>query len=83
MRAAIVLSGISHIVGSVSEGLLADLVLWSPMFFGVKPKTIIKGGQIVCSEMGMFLVATKSTPLVSVSNIQLHRYCSLCSCVQA
>ncbi len=44
--------GISHEVGSVEPGKLADLVLWHPMFFGVKPDVVIKGGAIVWSMMG-------------------------------
>ncbi|WP_368918660.1 amidohydrolase family protein, partial [Citrobacter sp. FDAARGOS_156] len=44
--------GIAHEVGSVEPGKLADLVLWSPAFFGVKPATIVKGGMIVCAPMG-------------------------------
>lgn len=44
--------GISHEVGSIEKGKLADLVLWSPAFFGVKPELIIKGGMIVSSIMG-------------------------------
>lgn len=44
--------GISHEVGSIEQGKLADLVLWSPAFFGVKPELIIKGGMIVSSIMG-------------------------------
>jgi len=44
--------GISHEVGSVEVGKLADLVLWKPKFFGVKPSLIIKGGMIVASPMG-------------------------------
>jgi urease subunit alpha len=44
--------GFSHEVGSVEEGKLADLVLWSPAFFGVKPDLVIKGGMIVCAAMG-------------------------------
>lgn len=44
--------GISHEVGSVEIGKLADLVLWSPAFFGVKPELIIKGGMIIASSMG-------------------------------
>ncbi len=45
-------AGISHEVGSVEPGKLADLVLWSPAFFGVKPDLVIKGGMIVCAPMG-------------------------------
>ena len=44
--------GISHEVGSVEVGKLADLVLWNPAFFGVKPDLIIKGGFIVEAAMG-------------------------------
>jgi urease subunit alpha len=44
--------GVSHIIGSVEKGKLADLVLWSPAFFGVKPDCIIKGGFIVAAQMG-------------------------------
>lgn len=44
--------GISHQVGSVEVGKLADLVLWRPAFFGVKPSLIVKGGMIVCATMG-------------------------------
>ena len=44
--------GISHKVGSVQAGKLADLVLWRPAFFGVKPSLIIKGGMIAHAVMG-------------------------------
>jgi urease subunit alpha len=44
--------GISHEVGSVETGKLADLVLWKPAFFGAKPSLIIKGGFIVAAPMG-------------------------------
>src|SRR5690606_4188816 len=44
--------GISHVVGSVEVGKLADLVLWRPAFFGVKPSMVIKGGQIALAAMG-------------------------------
>ncbi len=44
--------GLSHEVGSVEVGKLADLVLWSPAFFGVKPDLVIKGGMIACAPMG-------------------------------
>ena len=44
--------GISHIVGSVEVGKLADLVLWSPAFFAAKPDMIIKGGSIAAAPMG-------------------------------
>ncbi|TBW07499.1 urease subunit alpha [Azotobacter chroococcum] len=44
--------GISHEVGSVEVGKWADLVLWRPAFFGVKPSLILKGGAIAASLMG-------------------------------
>jgi urease subunit alpha len=44
--------GISHAVGSVEVGKLADLVLWKPAFFGAKPSLIIKGGFIAAAPMG-------------------------------
>ncbi|MFU2017261.1 urease subunit alpha [Peribacillus butanolivorans] len=44
--------GISNVVGSVEEGKFADLVLWDPAFFGVKPDMILKGGMIAHSIMG-------------------------------
>jgi urease subunit alpha len=44
--------GFSHEVGSITLGKLADLVLWSPAFFGVKPDLVIKGGMIACAPMG-------------------------------
>ncbi len=44
--------GFSHIVGSVAAGKFADLVLWQPAFFGVKPSLIIKGGMIAAAVMG-------------------------------
>ncbi len=44
--------GIAHEVGSVEPGKLADLVLWDPAFFGVKPALIIKGGFIAYAPMG-------------------------------
>ncbi|MEA2964625.1 MAG: urease subunit alpha, partial [Alphaproteobacteria bacterium] len=45
--------GVSKHIGSVEKGKLADLVLWSPAFFGVKPDRIIKGGSIVAALMGV------------------------------
>src|SRR5271165_6303606 len=44
--------GVSKLIGSVEKGKLADLVLWSPAFFGVKPELVIKGGSIVAAPMG-------------------------------
>ena len=45
-------NGISHEVGAIEVGKLADLVLWNPAFFGVKPDLVIKGGFIVAAAMG-------------------------------
>jgi urease subunit alpha len=44
--------GMAHEVGSIETGKLADLALWSPAFFGVKPDLVIKGGSIACAPMG-------------------------------
>ncbi len=44
--------GISNYVGSIESGKIADLVLWKPAFFGVKPETVIKGGMIAWAQMG-------------------------------
>jgi urease subunit alpha len=44
--------GISHVLGSVAVGKIADLVLWDPKFFGAKPKMVIKGGLINWAVMG-------------------------------
>jgi len=44
--------GVSHLVGSVEVGKLADLVLWRPAFFGVKPSLILKSGMIAAAPMG-------------------------------
>lgn len=47
-----VAQGLDQEIGSVETGKLADLVLWDPAFFGVKPQTVIKGGQIAYAQMG-------------------------------
>ena len=44
--------GIAHEVGSLEEGKLADICLWKPAFFGVKPELVIKGGAIAWAQMG-------------------------------
>ncbi|MDG1281214.1 MAG: urease subunit alpha [Pseudorhodobacter sp.] len=44
--------GISHEIGSIAVGKRADLVLWNPAFFGVKPEMVLIGGSIVCAQMG-------------------------------
>jgi urease subunit alpha len=45
-------AGVSHAIGSIEVGKIADLVLWSPAFFGAKPKMVIKGGMILWANMG-------------------------------
>ncbi|MCX2183675.1 urease subunit alpha [Streptomyces sp. SKN60] len=47
-----VAQGMGHLIGSVEPGKLADLVLWEPAFFGVKPLVVLKGGQIAYAQMG-------------------------------
>ncbi|KHK97770.1 urease subunit alpha [Microbacterium mangrovi] len=44
--------GIDHVVGSIEPGKLADLVLWDPRFFGIRPEVVIKGGGIVWGALG-------------------------------
>lgn len=44
--------GIAHEVGSVETGKLADLVLWDPRFFGIRPEVVIKGGMLVWGALG-------------------------------
>ena len=44
--------GMSHIIGSVEKGKFADLVIWKPSYFGVKPEMILKGGHIAWAQMG-------------------------------
>lgn len=45
-------AGISHMLGSIAPGKMADLVLWEPAFFGAKPKMVLKGGFVVWANMG-------------------------------
>ncbi|KOG88893.1 urease subunit alpha [Streptomyces varsoviensis] len=44
--------GLDHEIGSVETGKLADLVLWDPVFFGIRPQLVIKGGQIAYAQLG-------------------------------
>ena len=47
-----IFNGVSHAIGSVEPLKMADLVMWKPEFFGVRPEIVIKGGQIVWSQHG-------------------------------
>jgi len=49
--------GCAHVIGSIEQHKMADLVLWQPMFFGVKPEMIIKGGQVSWSQSGIGVYA--------------------------
>ncbi|MFJ6889535.1 urease subunit alpha [Streptomyces sp. M54] len=53
--------GIDHVVGSVEPGKLADLVLWDPAFFGIRPATVIKGGMAVYAPLGDAAAAIPTT----------------------
>jgi urease subunit alpha len=44
--------GVSHVIGDIAVGKRADLCLWSPAFFGVKPEMVLMGGMIVVAQMG-------------------------------
>ena len=44
--------GISREIGSIEQGKRADIVIWNPAFFGVKPEMVLMGGSIVCAQMG-------------------------------
>jgi urease subunit alpha len=44
--------GLSKHIGSITEGKRADIVLWEPSFFGVKPEIVMLGGSIACAQMG-------------------------------
>ncbi|TDS17186.1 urease subunit alpha [Sphingobacterium paludis] len=44
--------GCSHVIGSVESGKLADLIIWDPRFFGIKPELTLKGGVVVQAQMG-------------------------------
>jgi len=53
---AAIAQGMSHLIGSVEVGKVADLVLWEPRNFGVKPKLVVKSGMISCAQMVSFSV---------------------------
>lgn len=44
--------GMSHVIGSVEKGKFADLVIWKPAYFGIKPEMVLKGGHIAWAQMG-------------------------------
>jgi len=44
--------GCGHVIGSIEVGKLADLVLWKPAMFGIKPELVVKGGTIAYAQMG-------------------------------
>ncbi|TYR32551.1 urease subunit alpha [Sphingobacterium phlebotomi] len=44
--------GCSHLIGSIEPGKLADLIVWDPRFFGIKPELTLKGGTVVQAQMG-------------------------------
>lgn len=71
--------GVADSIGSVEEGKFADLVLWDPAFFGVKPEMVIKGGQIIQSLMGD---ANGSIPTPQPRTLRLN-FGALGSAVQA
>merc|ERR1711920_989810 len=49
---AAVAHGMSHLIGTLEVGKLADIVLWNPAMFGAKPEMVIKGGTIAWAQMG-------------------------------
>lgn len=58
--------GVSHLIGSVSEGQLADLVLWRPENFGAKPEMILKSGVIAWAQVWGLIrlrISTYATPV--------------------
>lgn len=65
--------GISKYVGSIEKDKLADIVLWKPKFFGVKPEMIIKGGMIIASQMGD-ANASIPTPQPFISRLMFGAY---------
>ncbi|KAI8823709.1 urease [Fimicolochytrium jonesii] len=70
--------GISHVVGSIEVGKLADLVQWKPEFFGIKPERILKGGFIVWAMMGDANASIPTPePFISRPQFALPRHTSL------
>lgn len=62
-----IIHGIDHVVGDVAVGKLADLVLWRPDSFGVKPRQVLKGGSFVYADIGD---ANGSIPTVEPINLK-------------
>lgn len=52
LRFSALVNGFAHLIGSIEVGKLADLVMYKPEFFGTKPELVIKGGIIICAQMG-------------------------------
>lgn len=65
--------GVSKYVGSLEKGKIADIVLWKPKFFGVKPEMIIKGGMIISAQMGD-ANASIPTPQPFISRLMFGAY---------
>ena len=61
--------GVSNYVGSVETGKFADLVLWDPRFFGVKPEMVLKGGMIAASRMGDANASIPTTEPVAMQHM--------------
>ena len=67
--------GMSHVVGSVEVGKLADLVLWNPANFGTKPSMVIKSGMISYTQMvGVTFLIYRNRMLTSCREIPMHPY---------
>jgi urease alpha subunit len=72
------LTGCSHAVGSVEPNKMADLIMWRPEFFGIKPETVIKGGQLVWSSLTL-----SNNCLNSNKNSQLFGTCGKSPCANS
>jgi len=65
--------GVSHVIGDISVGKRADLVLWNPAFFGVKPEMVLMAGTIVVAQMGSKqTVAVKNTRNIGKTDMVLN-----------
>jgi len=74
--------GVSAHVGSVEVGKLADLVLWSPAFFGIRPAMVIKGGMITLSKMGDANASIPTTqPVVYRPMFAVHGRAKYTTCI--